>query len=144
MEPHRPADPRDVIPRVKHNELKMRGRNNKKLRTGAGGFSSVYAGVYTPRGGQTTLVAVKYYKQRVMKTDEDIDRFFEEALGHHRLSLLGRAHGCNIVPFFGVLEHSNQRRVKRAIVMQRMRCSLADLIRTGGAGAQARCRRSRS
>lgn len=135
MDPRPLAAPhaRDIIPRVKPNELTMRGRNNKKLRTGAGGFSLVYAGVFRPRGGPTTLVAVKYYKARLMRTEQDVDRFYEEALGHLRLSQLGRAHGCNIVPFFGVLEHSNHHRVKRAIVMQRMQRSLADLIRSAGA-----------
>ena len=128
----RGLDPRLGIPRIKPGELTMRGRNNKRLRTGVGGFSSVYAGVLEHQG-RTIPVAVKYYKDRLMRTEQGVDRFYEEALGHYKLSQLGRANGCNIVPFFGVFEHSNQRRVKRAIVMQRMRRSLADLIRSASA-----------
>jgi len=51
-------------------------------------------------------VAVKYYKERLMRTEQDVERFFAEALGHYRLSQLGLEHSANIVQFFGVLEHA--------------------------------------
>jgi serine/threonine protein kinase len=114
------------LPRISTKEISMRGRNKKHLRSG--GFGAVYAATYCAPSGEHIPVAVKYYKSKLMETGQQVSAFWTEAQEHFKLSLLGLRHGVNIVTMFGVLEEPSRRRTKYAIVMRRMRCSLADLI----------------